>query len=165
MMTWQRAPAREMSFVKPTLCCLILLALAGCGTPDPLRSIPAHERTMLEAEARQSTNRDRRSTVDAMLARARANDPGPLALRFTGDATTPDAAQREAMTRFAAAARGAPRLLVQARAGGGAEMLAPRRAIAVARLLEPDFPQVDIQFDLQVPADTVRILLPTERSR
>lgn len=151
--------------MKPILCCLILLALAACAAPDPLRSIPAHERTMLEAEARQGTSRDRRSTVDAMLARARANDPGPLALRFTGTSTTPDAPQREAVARFAAAARGAPRLVVQARQGGGGEMLGPRRAIAVARLLEPDFAQVDIQFDLQIPPDTIRILLPTERAR
>ncbi|WPB83599.1 hypothetical protein [Sediminicoccus rosea] len=151
--------------MKPTLSCLILLALAACAAPDPLRAIPGHERTMLQAEARQATGRDRRSAVDAILARARANDPAPLALRFPGTVTTPDAAQREAVARFAAAARGAPRLVVQARQGGGGEMLGPRRAVAVARLLEPDFAQVDIQFDLQVPPDTIRILLPTERAR
>lgn len=151
--------------MKPIFCCLILLALAACAAPDPLSAIPSHERNMLQAEARQMTGRDRRSVVDAMLARARANDPAPLALRFTGTETMPDAAQREAVARFATAARGAPRLVVQARQGAGAEMLGPRRAIAVARLLEPDFAQVDIQFDLQVPPDTIRILLPTERVR
>jgi len=151
--------------VKPTLFGLTLLSLAACGTPDPLRAIPSHERNMLEAEARLSTSRDRRSTVNAMLARARANDPSPLVLRYTGTTTMPDAAQREAISRFATAARGAPRLVVQARPGGGAEMLAPRRAIAVARLLEADFQTVDIQFEAQTPPDTVRILLPTGAPR
>lgn len=151
--------------MKPILCCLIPLALAGCAAPDPLSAIPAHERNMLQAEARQATGRDRHAVVQAMLARARANDPAPLALRFTGTETAPDAAQRDAVARFAAAARGAPRLVVQARPGGGAEMLAPRRAVAVARLLEPEFAQVDIAFDLQIPPDTIRILLPTERAR
>lgn len=151
--------------MKPTLFGLILLSLAACGAPDPLRAIPSHERNMLEAEARLSTSRDRRSTVDAMLARARANDPAPLVLRFPGTVTTPDAAQREAIARFATVARGAPRLVVQARPGGGAEMLPPRRAIAVARLLEPDFQTVDIQFEAQMPPDTVRILLPTGAPR
>ena len=151
--------------MKPILSCLVLLALSACAAPDPLSAIPGHERTMLEAEARQGTSRDRRAVVDAMLARARANGPPPLALRFPGTSTTPDAAQREAVARFATAARGAPRLVVQARQGGGADMLGPRRALAVARLLEPDFAQVDIAFDLQLPPDTIRILLPTERSR
>ncbi len=151
--------------MKPTLCGMILLSLAACGTPDPLRAIPSHERNMLEAEARLSTSRDRRSTVEAMLARARANDPAPLVLRFPGAVTTPDAAQREAISRFATAARGAPRLIVQARPGGGAEMLPPRRAIAVARLLEADFPQVDIQFEAQLPPDTVRVQLPSGAPR
>lgn len=160
-----RAFARETCFVKPILFGLTLLALAACGTPDPLRQIPSHERNMLEAEARMSAGRDRRSAVDAMLARARANDPAPLLLRYTGTVTAPDAAQREAIARFAAASRGAPRLIVQARPGGGAEMLGPRRAVAIARLLEADFPNVDIQFEAQTPADVVRILLPTERGR
>jgi hypothetical protein len=151
--------------VKPTLCGLTLLALAACGTPDPLRQIPSHERNMLEAEARVSTSRDRRSAVDAMLARARANDPAPLVLRYSGTATTPDATQREAISRFATASRGAPRLVVQARPGGGSEMLGPRRAIAVARLLEADFPNVDIQFEAQTPPDTIRILLPAGNAR
>jgi len=151
--------------VKPTLYGLTLCGLAACGTPDPLRAIPSHERNMLEAEARLSTGRDRRSTVEAMLARARASDPAPLVLRFPGAVTAPDAAQREAISRFATAARGAPRLIVQARPGGGAEMLPPRRAIAVARLLETDFPQVDIQFEAQLPADTVRIQLPSGAPR
>ena len=152
--------------MKPTLI-LMLFALAACGSPDPLRQIPAHDRNMLQAEARAGASRDRRSTVDAMLARARANDPQPLILRYSGAAVAPDAAQREAITRFATAARGAPRLVVVTRQGlgEGGNLLAPRRAVAVARLLEPDFPTVDIQFEAQTPPDVVRILLPTERSR
>jgi hypothetical protein len=140
---------------------LPLLAV-GCAPTDPLRAIPAHERVMLQAEARMAAPADRRSTVAAMLERARGPGPAPLLLRFEGDATQPDTAQRTALARFTEAARGAPRLVVAARPGLGADamMLGPRRAIAVARLLEAEGREVEMRFDTAMPVDQVRVLLP-----
>lgn len=143
--------------------CLAATTLAGCAAGDPLRAIPAHERTMLEAEARVAgAGRDRRAAVSAMLARARADDPGPLVLRFEGQTIQPDAAQREAIARFAAAARGAPTVIVAAQPGlgGGRDMLGARRALAVSRLLEGQFQEVELRFETGLPAEVVRVLLP-----
>lgn len=138
------------------------LLVMGCAPTDPLRVIPAHERTMLQAEARLAAPTDRRGAVAAMLERARGPGPGPLLLRFEGEATQPDAAQRNAIARFSTAASGAPRILVAARPGLGADamMLGPRRAIAVARLLETEGREVEMRFDTALPVDTVRVVLP-----
>jgi len=152
-----------------TLAFTTLAALAGCAAPGPLSAIPAHERTMLEAEARLAAARapaqtpagDRRGAVESMLSRARGAGPAPLLLRFEGAAIAPDPAQREAIAGFAKAAQGAPRLVVTAQPGlgAGAQMLGPRRAIAVAKLLEAEFPEVDLRFDAALTADLVRIRL------
>lgn len=148
--------------------CLAATTLAGCAAGDPLRAIPSHERNMLEAEARVATaGQDRRAAVNAMLARARADDPAPLVLRFEGEAIQPDAAQREAIARFANAARGAPTVIVAAQPGlGGARnMLGARRALAVSRLLEGQFPEVELRFETALPAEVVRVLLPAVPAR
>lgn len=148
--------------------CLAATTLAGCAASDPLRAIPAHERTMLQAEARvASAGQDRRAAVNAMLARARADDPGPLVLRFEGEAVQPDAAQRDAIARFANAARGAPTVIVAAQPGLGTArgMLGARRAVAVSRLLEDQFPEVELRFETALPAETVRVLLPAVPAR
>ena len=44
--------------------------------------------------------------------------------------------------------------------GAGAMMLAPRRAVAVARLLEGQGSEVELRFDSAMPADAVRVRLP-----
>lgn len=138
------------------------LLAAGCAAPDPLSAIPAHERTMLQAEARMAAPTDRRGAVAAILERARGAGPAPLLLRFEGEATRPDPAQRAALARFTEAARGAPRIEVVARPGlgAGAMMLGPRRAVAVARLLEGEGREVELRFDSAMPADAVRVRLP-----
>lgn len=146
---------------------LLPLLVTACAPTDPLRSIPAHERNMLQAEARMAAPADRRGAVSAMLERARANDPAPLLLRFDGETVQPDEAQRAAIGRFGAAARGAPRLIVAARPGLGAnaQMLGPRRAIAVARLLETPETEVQVQFDSALPQDTIRVSIPQATAR
>jgi len=140
---------------------LPLLAI-GCASQDPLAAIPAHERALLQAEARVATPTDRRGAVAAMLERARGVGPAPLLLRFEGEATQPDTAQRAALARFTEAARSASRVEVVARPGlgAGAMMLGPRRAIAVARLLEGEGREVTMRFDSAMPADAVRVRLP-----
>lgn len=140
-----------------------MLALAGCEQRDALRYIPATERTLLQAEARLGAGAGgtapQRMSVEALLAQARGGTAAPaLTLRFAPGAVQPDAAQREAVARFAAAAQGAARLQVSARPGPeqGAELLlGQRRAVAVARLLEDAAPEVALRFDAAVPADAV----------
>lgn len=140
---------------------LPLLAI-GCASGDPLRDIPAADRAMLQAEARLAAPTERRSTVAAMLERARGPGAAPLLLRFQGDTTQPDPAQREAILRFAAATSGTQRLVVTSRREpeAGVTMLGPRRAIAVARVLEAEGREAEIRFDATMAADTVRIVQP-----
>ncbi len=136
------------------------LLVIGCAANDPLGDIPAADRAMLQAEARRAAPAERRSTVAAILERARGPGTAPLLLRFQGDATQPDPAQREAILRFAAATSGAQRLVVTSRREPGPTMLGPRRAVAVARMLEAEGREAEIRFDASMAADTVRIVLP-----
>lgn len=150
-----------------------MVALAGCEQRDALRYIPATDRALLQAEARLGAGAGgapQRMSVEALLAQARggteaAAAPAPasgqslaLTLRFAPGAVQPDAAQRAAVARFAAAAQGAARLQVSARPGpeqGPELLLGQRRAVAVARLLEDAAPEVALRFDAAVPADAV----------
>ena len=150
-----------------------LLAVA-CAQSDPMRYIPQGERNLLQAEARLGDTPGRTATggrisVDELLARARTAEAGagarqaePLVLRFTPGAVQPDAAQREAIERFAARAAGAPRVVVVGRRAatlaGPEALLGQRRAVAVARLLEPSLPEVETRFEPGVAADEILLV-------
>jgi hypothetical protein len=143
----------------------LVVLLAACGD-NAMRYIPPSDRALLEAEARLGrgapADAEGRTTVADILARARgqaasgpAAGPGALVLRFEGDQVQPDAAQRERLRAYAAANRGA-RLVVTGGRGDPA-MLGERRAVAVARLLEPDIPEVQLRFASGAGADVVQI--------
>jgi hypothetical protein len=153
-----------------TLLLLPLLA-AGCASSDPLRLIPATDRSMLEAEARLGTggSAGRPISVEQMLASARASGgaapgrmPEPLVLRYAQGAVQPDPAQRMAIEGFATRAAGAPRVVVVGRRAtslaGPDAMLGQRRAVAVARLLEDRFGDVEIRFEPTAAADEIILL-------
>lgn len=102
-----------------------------------------------------------RLSVESLLAQARqapAEAPQPegprLLLRFSGDETQPTEAQRNQVTAFTRRARGR-NLIVSARSGG--DLLGPRRAMAVARLVQSRFPDVELRFDAAMPGDEVSL--------
>lgn len=153
----------------PWLFAPILLLVTGCASSDPMRLIPPTDRSMLEAEARMGTGggtSGRPISVDQMLASARGaaapgRAPEPVVLRFAADAVQPDPAQRMTIEGFAQRAAGAPRVIVVGRRASGATaeaMLSQRRAVAVARLLEPRFPEVELRFEPTAVADEIILL-------
>ena len=97
-------------------------------------------------------------------ARARATEQGApprMVLRFRGTDVAPDEAQRAELNRFAAANAGAPGAVVIAQRdalGGETALLGQRRALAVARLLEGSFREVQLRFERDAPAGQVLIL-------
>lgn len=137
---------------------VLLLLIAGCAD-DPMRRIPPSDRALLEAEARLGGGPaapDGRTTVADVLARARGEAPGgsTLVLSFAGGAVQPDAAQRDQLAAFAR--RGAGRVVVTGGRGDPA-LLGERRAVAVARALEADLPEVELRFATGAAPDQVRI--------
>jgi len=143
----------------------LLALLAACGD-NAMRYIPPSDRALLEAEARLGrgapAGTDGRTTVADLLARARGEGgggaetrTGALTLRFEGTEVQPDAVQRQRLRAFATANRGA-RLVVTGGRGDPA-MLGERRAIAVARALEPDAPDVQLRFASGGGAELVQI--------
>ena len=105
-----------------------------------------------------------RAGTAPVVATAALGSPG-LALRFTGDEVQPSDAQRAQVENFARRNRGA-QVTISARSGG--DLLGPRRALAVARLLQPRFPDVELRFDPAVPPDEVSLIAsrpPPEPSR
>lgn len=141
---------------------LLLLVLTACSG-GAMRYIPPGDRALLEAEARLGTGGGQpqagRTTVEDLLARARGEAPRPVAgdltLRFAGTAVQPDAAQREQLRAFAAARRGAGLVVTGGR--GDPAMLGERRAVAVARALEAEVPDIALRFASDAPPDQVRI--------
>ena len=148
---------------------LVLLATA-CAPRDPMSVLPSAERAALPATPGLAT--PGRLTVAEMLSRARSGSAPaaagtpralePLVLRFAAGVVQPDAAQRGAIEGFARRAAGAPRVLV---VGHRAEELAnpdallgQRRAVAVARLLEPQIPEVEMRFDPGAAAGEIVLL-------
>lgn len=159
-------PARPIAILL-----LLPMLVAGCASSDPMRLIPPTDRSMLEAEARLGTggSSGRPISVEQMLASARASGgasagrmPEPLVLRYAQGAVQPDPAQRMAIEGFAARAAGAPRVVVVGRRAtsltGPDAMLGQRRAVAVARLLEARFPDVEIRFDPAASAEEIILL-------
>jgi hypothetical protein len=154
---------------------LLLLPLVAACNPDPIRFIPPTDRTLLEAQARLgeggTARQPGRITVAELLAKARAESPaaqGPaarsgLVLRYTATQVQPDDAQRRDVEAFAAAVRGAPLVTVASRpagfAGGDSSLLGERRALAVARLIRPEVPNVELRFEAAVPPGEVVVLL------
>jgi hypothetical protein len=142
---------------------LLLLALlpVACSS-DPMRRIPPGDRALLEAEARlgggnQGPAEGRMSVAD-LLARARgdqSSSDGALVLSFAGGAVQPDEAQRRQIAAFAAARTGGRLVVTGGR--GDPQMLGERRAIAVARALEADQPDVELRFATGAAPDQVRI--------
>ena len=149
------------------------LALAACEH-EPMEYIPPADRAMLQAQARmgEAGSAARPVTVDEMLARAKASSaggtaktqggtPAPLVLQFSAGAVQPDEAQKQSLTGFATAARGRP-IAVIARPsapGGETALLGQRRAMAVARALQPSVPDVDLKFTPDAPPDVVVVRL------
>lgn len=96
---------------------LPLPLLAACNL-DPVRFIPPTDRSLLEAQARLGEDgagrQTGRITVAELLAKARAEAPGPqgpaarsgLVLRYTATEVQLDETQRRDLEAFAAAARG-----------------------------------------------------------
>lgn len=162
----------------PVLLAVAMSALlAACANNDPLSYIPAQDRALLQAQQRLGGDGGGTSpiTVDALLNQARVNAPpgtapatvaaatdGHVALRYDGDAIQPDAAQREAIHRFATVARDQGlRVTVLSRqdsfADPGVPLLGQRRATAVARELQAVLPDadVDLRFEPSAPAGVV----------
>lgn len=151
---------------------VLMLSVAACSH-EPLSYIPQADRVQLQAEARmgEAGGGGRPISVDDMLRNARAaapadpnapapSVPGRLLVRFDGSAVQPDAAQREALRRFATAALADRHgLLVRSEpgsfAGNDASVLGPRRAVAVSRELSDIAPNVDVRFDTALPAGVV----------
>ncbi|MFZ4408605.1 MAG: hypothetical protein ACOYOH_14770 [Paracraurococcus sp.] len=157
---------------------LLLLPLLAACNPDPIRFIPPTDRTLLEAQARLGEGNAGRQppgriTVAELLAKARAAAPtgaGPgqpprtgLVIRYTPTQVQPDEAQRQQVADFAAAVRGAALVTVASRPAGkqgnDASLLGERRALAVARLLQPEVSNVEIRFESAVPTGEVLVLL------
>ncbi len=137
----------------------LLLLLAACQ--------PSPEQTLALAQLRATGGGDASggTSVAAMLARARAaaaGPPGQLVLRYGATEVLPDAAQRSELSRFATANHGAPAVVVLARAAGAAgedaSLLSQRRALAVARLLQADFREVQLRFEKEAPVGQVLVL-------
>ncbi|TDH63057.1 hypothetical protein E2C06_08675 [Dankookia rubra] len=161
-------PLRRASFL------LLLLPLVACA-PDPIRFIPPTDRTLLEAQARLgeggAARQPGRITVAELLAKARAESPaaqGPaartgLVLRYMAAQVQPDDAQRRDVEAFAVAARGAALVTVASRPagydGGEASLIGERRALAVARLIRPEVPNVELRFEAAIPQGEVLVLL------
>jgi hypothetical protein len=155
---------------------LLSLPLLGACTTDPIRFIPPTDRTLLEAQARlgeggAGRQTGGRITVADLLAKARAESPaaqGPaprtgLVLRYTAIQVQPDEAQRRDIEAFAAAVRGTPLVTVASRPagfdGGDASLIGERRALAVARLIRPEVPNVELRFEAAIPQGEVLVLL------
>ncbi|MFC7474212.1 hypothetical protein ACFQS7_07605 [Dankookia sp. GCM10030260] len=155
---------------------LLSLALLAACNPDPMRFIPPTDRTLLEAQARLGESGATRQpggriTVAELLAKARAESVAPqgpaaqtgLVLRFTATQVQPDDAQRRDVAAFAAAMRGAALVTVASRPagfeGGDASLIGERRALAVARLIRPEVPNVELRFEAAIPAGEVLVLL------
>lgn len=153
---------------------LPLLALVAC-THDPIEYIPATDRALLQAQARVDGGGAPQGavSVDQMLARARtaadaakSKPPAiksvePLVLQFAVGAVMPDAQQKQSIASFAAAAKG-QRVTVISRPGdakGDAVLLGQRRAMAVARALQPGVNDIDLRFTADAPPDVVVISL------
>jgi hypothetical protein len=75
-------------------------------------------------------------------------------LGFAGGAVQPDAAQRDQLAAFA---RGGGGRVVVTGGRGDPALLGERRAVAVARVLEADLPEVELRFANGAPPDQVRI--------
>lgn len=140
---------------------LLPVLLAACAN-DPLRSIPPNERALLQAEARlgAGATAEGRMSVEELLTRARgqAAAEGALLLSFEGRAVQPDDSQRRQIAAFAQ--RGGGRLVVIG-GRGDPDMLGERRAIAVARALEAEQPEVELRFASGIPPEQVRIARET----
>jgi hypothetical protein len=143
---------------------LLPVLLAACAN-DPLRGIPPNERALLQAEARLGAGAgaapaDGRMSVEDLLARARgqAAAEGALLVSFEGRAVQPDETQRREIAAFAQ--RGGGRLVVIG-GRGDPDMLGERRAIAVARALEAEQPEVELRFASGIPPEQVRIARET----
>ena len=149
---------------------LPLLPLLAACQQEPISYIPQADRTLLQAQARlgeggtAAATPPARTSVSEMLSRIRGSEPAAparLVLRYAGTEVLPEPAQREELTRFGAANRGAAKAVVIARpsaAGGEAGLLSQRRALAVARLLEADFREVQLRFEREAPAGQVLVL-------
>lgn len=153
---------------------LAALPLLGCVANDPIRYIPQNERNLLQAEAQLGDTPGRapsagRISVEELLGRARtaaaapqAGIAEPLVLRFAAGATQPDDAQRAAIEAFAERAAGSPRVLVVGRRAtalaGPDAFAAQRRAVAVARLVEPRIPGVEIRFEPNAAAEDIVLI-------
>ncbi len=145
------------------------LLLAACQQ-QPLSYIPPADRTLLQAQARlgeggtAAATPPARTSVADMLSRARSGEaqaPARLVLRFGPDDLAPDDAQRAELSRFSSANRGSPGVVVISRpsgAEGDGALLNQRRAVAVARLLEADFRNVQLRFEREAPAGQVLVL-------
>jgi hypothetical protein len=144
----------------------LCLLLAACAQ-DPIRYIPETERMVSAADGARPIS------VEAMLARARANAPAPtgtintvpgrLLVRFEPDATAPTPSQRAELREFAQTSPGPRRFRVASRPGtfedAGALVLGQRRAVAVARELSALSPDVEMRFDPALPPGVVVVTL------
>ncbi len=134
---------------------MLPLLLLACQE-DPMRNL-----SLAQGQAGGGAGR---TNVADMLARARANDQAPpsrMVLRYAGTEVQPDAAQRAELLQFAAANRGAPHVVVIARASAPAtdgSLLNQRRALAVARQLEGQFREVQLRFERDAPVGQVLVL-------
>ena len=148
----------------------LLMSAAACAPRDPLSALPPADRAALLAEPGTAGRTPAGGTAVAdMLARARVGAAAapkaaePLVLRFSPGAVQPDPAQRGAIEAFAAKSAGTSKVLVVShRAEGMAgpdALLGQRRAVAVARLLEPSIPEVEMRFEPEAAAGEV-VLLP-----
>jgi hypothetical protein len=162
-------PCRVFSWATIRTLPLIPAALAAACAPDPIRYIPATDRAMLQAQDRMSNGgaAGQPISVDEMLQRAKTTDEGKPAstrvvLRFEGDIVQPDAAQRDTLRRFAAAAHSGS-LTVISHPGSfddaGSPVLGQRRAIAVSRELSGVVADVQMRFEPSVPPGVVVVSL------
>jgi hypothetical protein len=86
-----------------------------------------------------------------------------LVLRYAATQVQPDDTQRRDVEAFAAAVRGAALVTVASRPagydGGEAALIGERRALAVARLIRPEVPNVELRFEGAIPQGEVLVLL------